>query len=264
MRWCDTHCHLDAMGGEDVGLEAQLQEARAAGVGAIVLPAVAPENWARCVEIAAAHEEVKLALGIHPQAVRELSDAMIDEALARLPGLLRAHGAVAVGELGLDWRWDRDEVQRARQLRVFEAQLEIALEVGLAPIIHCLDAQEVLLRSWRGHPCRGKLEGVMHSYSGSADMVPLYVREGMWMSYSGSVTWHNAKRTPRAASATPLSRLLVETDAPYQPPHPLQARQNHPARVVEVGQCVARLQDRPVEEVARETWANACAAFGLG
>lgn len=263
MRLFDTHCHLDAEGNAQSADEI-IARAKAVGVERIVLPAVEPANWERCAQIAQAHEGVYLALGIHPQAVNALTDEEIDQALEQLPALLKLHGAVAVGEAGLDFRWDKDEHQRQRQLRVCHKQLEIGHQLGLPVILHCLDAQAVLLEQWRAAKM-GDVMGIMHSYSGSAEMVRDYERAGMWISYSGSVTWSNAKRTPNAAKATSDERLLIETDAPYQPPHPLAEpyEPNHPARLTEIAQVVAKLRAQPLQEVAQRCWENACTAFGI-
>lgn len=262
MRLFDTHCHLDAQGNMD-GPAALIEAALKVGVEHIVLPAVEPDNWSSCIEIARAHpKRVSLALGIHPQAVRDLSDAAIDEALAALPALLKQHGAVAVGETGLDFRWDKDEPTRQRQRRALQAQLEIAKQLGLPPILHCLDAYDPLMQQWRALKPDG-LMGVMHSYSGSAELVTQLERLGMWISYSGSVTWSNAKRVPRAAQATSAARLLIETDAPYQPPHPLDEHPNRPARLPEVAQRLAQLRETTPEEIAALSWDNATRAFGL-
>jgi TatD DNase family protein len=258
----DTHCHLDRL----EGLDAQLEEAVGRHVGAIVLPAVEPDNWARCVEIArgAARPAVYVALGIHPQVVRELSDAQLDEALERLPEALREAGAVAVGELGLDHRWDRDEAQRARQRRVFIRQLDIAYEVGLPPLIHCLDAYEPVLKAWSEHPiCRAGVPGVMHGYSGSAAMVARYVEKNLFISFGGAITWQGARRAPEACVATPDVRLLIETDAPYMSPHPLDGLPNRPDRLVEIAARAASLRSTTPEQLAAQTWDNASALFGV-
>lgn len=260
MRLYDTHCHLDA--GFDAPLDAVIDEARRAGVGALLLPGVSPSGWARSAEVAGRYPEVRLALGIHPQAVAELADEVLDEALAALPGWLARTGAVAVGEIGLDHHHDRDPRQRERQRRVFLAQLDIAAELALPPLIHCLKAYQPVLDAWRAHRCRERVPGVMHAYSGSAELVPRYVEEGLYVSFAGAVTFANARRAPEACRAVPDDRLLIETDAPYQPPHPLQGRPNRPARLVEIARAVATARDQSLEHVAAVTWANAEALFG--
>jgi TatD DNase family protein len=258
----DTHCHLDAAG-NDRDAAGMIAEAAAVGVAAIMLPAVEPANWDACIQIAQAHPTtVRLALGIHPQAVRDLTDDQIDDALDRLPDLLRAHGAMAVGEVGLDHRWDTDPAQRARQLKVFTRQLDIAHQLALPPLMHCLNAYDPLLQAWKKHPARrAGVPGVMHSYSGSADMVPLYVREGLYISFGGAVTWTHAKRTPAACAATPADRLLIETDAPYQPPHPLDDRPCRPAQIPLIAATMATLRSTTPDAILALTWDNAARLF---
>ena len=264
MRLFDTHCHVDALGPDDDAILVQLHEARDAGVRAILLPAVAPDQWERCAQLAAAHPDlIHLALGIHPQCVRELDDQALHDALDRLPDLLLAHGAVAVGEVGLDLRWDTDALARQRQRVALTRQLTIAHDLGLPPLLHCLDAHAMLLQLWREHPICGHVMGVMHSYSGSAELVRDYARQGMWFSFAGGITWHHAKRAPRAALAVPLDRLLIETDAPYQPPHPLDGGPNRPARQLQIAQRLAQLRQLPLHELAELTWRNAHLALGL-
>lgn len=257
MRLYDTHCHLDAR--FDQPVERLVDHARRAGVHAILLPAVSPATWDRSIEVAAAHPEVRLAVGIHPQAIGELSDDALDDALARLPEVLRRTGAVAVGEIGLDHLHDRDPTQRDRQRRAFVAQLDVASELGLPPLIHCLKAHGPLVELWASHRCE---IGVLHSYSGSAELVRRYVDAGLYVSFSGAVTFPRARRVPEACRVVPDERLLIETDAPYQPPHPLDDRPNRPERLVEVAEAVAQLRDVTAAHVAEVTWANASALFG--
>lgn len=262
MELFDTHCHLDAdYAGESV--DALLERAAEAGVTGIVLPAVSPDNWDRTLEIAESHPMVYAALGVHPQCVRELSDEALAAAIAALPQRLQHPKIVAVGELGLDHRWDTDDVARARQLRAFERQLDIATDLKLPPIIHCLDAHGVFEATWRSHRCRTRIHGIMHSYSGSAELVRTYTSLNLFISYSGAVTWTGAKRVPRACAATPDAWLLIETDAPYQPPHPLENAPNRPDRVKRVAQVVAQLRGDDAEHIAALTTANARRAFGL-
>lgn len=259
MELFETHAHLDVL--ED--LETELEQARAAGVHEFMLPAVSPFNWQACIETARANTGIYFGLGIHPQCVRELTDSEASDSLQSLPDLIRSSGAHAIGELGLDWRWDSDPDARLRQERIFLEQLDIAAETGLPPIIHCLDAHGRFLELWKSHPCRKNTPGIMHSYSGSAEMVAEYVRENLYISYSGAVTWTHAKRVPKACKATPLERLLIETDAPYQPPHPLEEGPNRLPRLVRVAEVVAGLLGLSIAEVAQITTQNARTVFGL-
>lgn len=252
----DTHAHLDHA---DAPVADLLARARAAGVEAWLLPGVSPESWARTAAVAAAHPGVRLALGVHPQVVRDLSDAELDDALAALPGLLRRHGAVAVGEIGLDHLHDRDPAQRARQRRVWEAQLDVAAALDLPVLLHCVKAHGAMLGWLRP---RGAVRGVMHAYSGSAELVRDWVALGLHVSFAGALTLPGARRAPEACRAVPPERLLVETDAPYQTPWPHRGEANRPERLVDVVRAVAAVRGEAPEAVAERTRENALALFG--
>jgi len=262
MKLFDTHCHLDA-DFDGLSVHEIVKRALDAGVERIVLPAVSPQGWERCLEIAHQNPGVFVGLGIHPQCVRDLTPTEIEEGLKRLDEMLHESKVVAVGEIGLDHRWDSDADARCRQEDVFVAQLDLACAHHLPPIIHVLDAHGRFGELWRDHPCRRATPGIMHSYSGSAELVRVYTQQNLFISFSGGVTWKGAKRVPKACQATPDEWLLIETDAPYQPPHPLEKDANRPDKVLQVAEFVARLRGITLEEVARLTFDNANRVFGL-
>ena len=238
-----------------------LDEARQAGVLDFVLPAISPTHWPRAQALAAAHPDVHLALGVHPRALRDLDDRALDEALERLPALLVETGAVAIGEVGLDHAWERDPLLRERQASAFVRQLQIAAELGLPPLIHCVKAHGALLELWRASPCHGALPGVLHAYTGSAPMVTPYTDAGLFISLAGPITWPGARKPASACLAVPEDRLLLETDAPYQAPHPHRGAPNSPARLRLIAARVAEVRGMEVEAVARLTTENARALF---
>lgn len=262
MRFFDTHCHLDANYGP-MSVRDVIDRAASQGIERIVLPSVAPDNWQTCADIAGAYEGVYVAFGIHPQCVRDLNDREIDAALKDLPSWLTHPKAVAVGELGIDHRWDTDEGARHRQERTMLDQLDIAADLKCPPIIHCLDAHGRFAALWSAHRCRHAVHGIMHSYSGSAELVHAYSKQNLYFSYSGAVTWNGAKRVPKACVATPDELLLIETDAPYQSPHPLDGAPNRPDRVARVAEIVAELRGVEIAQLAELTWTNANRAFRL-
>ena len=203
----DTHVHLDSAPLD----ERAFAPAREAGVVSAVAVGVSPAGWSRTIEVARA-AGVSHALGIHPQVVPELDDRTLDDALARLPSLLRESGAVAIGECGLDVPSGDLE----RQKRVFLAHLEIARSLHLPISLHVWKAHGpavALLRDFGALPGGG----VAHSYSGSAELVRDYLARGLCISFAGGITRSNAKRPKLAARAVPIDRLVIETDAPFQP-----------------------------------------------
>jgi TatD DNase family protein len=260
----DTHCHLDVARFDGERARA-VQRATAAGVLGMLVPAIRPATWAPLRSFAAAHfaAGVRVALGIHPQIVPELSEAerergatealcaAIRDANARHPGLV-----VAVGECGLDG----GTAEPAAQEALFRAQLRAARALGLPAIVHVLRAHDrapQILREEGVQHCGG----VMHSYSGGAELVPIYRDLGLGFSFAGPVTYPGSRRPVAAARAVPDELLLVETDAPDQAPAPYRGQRSEPAMVAEVIAGLAAARGRPVAEVVALTCANARRVF---
>ncbi|MBI2389420.1 MAG: TatD family hydrolase [Deltaproteobacteria bacterium] len=259
MRAIDTHVHLDDPAFIE-GAAAVWQEARRAGVEGAIAVGVEPATWSRTLAVARGLPGVRVALGIHPQAVPALDDETIGRALADLPALLGDHGAVAIGECGLDGpAGDLD-----RQGRVLREQLALARDLALPVSLHVFRVHGPALKLLRD---LGPLPagGVVHSYSGSAELVRDYLRLGWSFSFAGAVTRSNAKRPLAAALAVPLDHLLVETDAPFQPTG-ADARdrtRGEPRDLPEVIGALARARGLDPEELAETTTANARRIFRL-
>jgi TatD DNase family protein len=259
--WIDSHCHVTADEfAED--RDAVLARAEAEGVEAFVAIGsgygVARNRAA--VELAARHPRVFATVGVHPHEARELDDPgreLLAELLAR-------PRVVAVGECGLDYHYMRSarEVQR----RVLAEQLASARERGLPVSIHVRgaepDAFEELLAIWLSEG-GGALEGVLHCYTGTLAFARRAIDAGLFVSFSGILTFKRDRGLRDVARALPIDRLMGETDAPLLAPEGFRGRRNEPARVALVGRVLAELQGCDVEELARATTANARRLFGL-
>lgn len=243
----DTHCHLD-FPIFDGDREVVVQRARTAGVTGILVPGVAPDTWAR---VLSARDQfppmIRVALGIHPHALPALSDAELAAGLAGLEARLLTEGAAAVGECGLDGALVKRGVSMARQEAVLEAHLEVARRLELPVILHCVKAHGRLLALLER---RGPLAGVLHAYSGSAELVPRYAALGLHFGFGGALTWARARRPLLAAAAAPMDRLLLETDAPEMAPHlPLPvAGRNEPMMVAAFAERLAALRGEAVPD----------------
>jgi TatD DNase family protein len=255
----DTHVHLDEPALAD-GLAARWECARAAGVTGALAVGVSPATWSRTVSVARALPGVGVALGIHPQLVAEHDDATLDEALRVLPERLREAGAAAVGEIG----FDGDFPDRERQIRVLRAQLDVARQLRLPISLHVFGAGAyatalAVLREGGTLPAGGAL----HGCSCSAELVRDFLRLGLDISFAGAVTRSNARRPLVAARAVPLERLLVETDAPWQPagPDARHRRIGEPADLPQIVAALARARGEPFEQVAEATTRNAVRTF---
>jgi len=260
--WIDSHCHLSADAFSADRAEV-LARARAGGVDALVAigAGYGIEHNRRAVELAAAEPRVYASVGVHPHDASELDDA----GRKQLQAWLGAPGVVAVGECGLDYHYLRSprEVQR----EVLAEQLGWARERGLPVSIHVRgeepDAFGELLDLWQAIG-RGELEGVLHCYTGTLDFARRAIGAGLHISFSGILTFKRDRGLRGVAAELPLERLLVETDAPLLAPEGHRGQRNEPARVAQVGQALAALQGRPVEEVARATAENTRRLFRLG
>lgn len=256
MRLVDAHCHLES---EELArdLDQHVEAARRAGVVALVTASTLPEEWAESLALAARYPEVRAALGVHPWYVRQ-------EHLPLLEGLAeaRAKGAVAVGEIGLDSKTERAPMPL--QLEAFRRQLAIARDLDLPVVLHCRGAFGDLLRVARadGLPRAG---GLVHAFSGSAELVRELRPLGLRVSLGGTLTYRDSrKRAAMLAEAWPGS-LLLETDAPDIPPVEVRAAggPNLPAHILYNLRAAAEILGEPEERVAAVTTDNARELFGL-
>ncbi|MCI0573565.1 MAG: TatD family hydrolase [Myxococcaceae bacterium] len=254
----DTHCHLDSPR-LAADRAAVLERAWRAGVTGIVVPAVGPDawdTWEGLLALPAADPRVQVGLGIHPQLLPELPEALDGAHLERLDALLAKGGAVAVGECGLDGATATRGAPMERQLRVLAGHFRLARKHGLPVLVHCLRAQPVLVRFLAEEPLP-EAGVLLHSFSGSAELVRDYSARGCHFSFAGPVTFLEGRKPQEAARAVPLERLMVETDAPDQAPHPFRGERNEPAHLRRVVEGLAQARGEPAEELARRTAENA-------
>jgi TatD DNase family protein len=235
--------------------DAQLERARAAGVRGFLLAGVGPDGWGDEQRLAARHADVYVAVGVHPQLIDELDEDAADEACAQLGAAVVRTGAIAIGEIGLDGLGER-KGSLDRQEEAFRRQLAEARARDLPVLLHILSAHGRALEVLRddGLPKAG---GVMHSYSGSADLVREYTSLGLSFSFAGPVTYDNASKIHKAARAVPRDRLLVETDAPFQTPAPCRPAQCEPAFLVAIVEALARIRGEDPATLGAYTDENA-------
>ncbi|MFZ5440729.1 MAG: TatD family hydrolase [Myxococcota bacterium] len=223
----DTHCHLD-VARFDADREEVLARAWGAGLTGLVVPAIGPAAWEALLAWPRRDARIQVGLGIHPQLLPELPEADDERHLARLDELLSAGGAIAVGECGLDGPTEAAGASMERQLRVFHAHVELAKKHRLPLLVHCYRAHPHLQRYLKQHPIP-EAGLLMHSYSGSNELTPFYVRAGCHFSLAGPISFPEIRRALDALRLIPLERLMAETDAPDQAPHPHRGQRNEPA-----------------------------------
>lgn len=212
---------------------------------------------AAAAALAGQHAEVYAAVGIHPHDAAQADDAALEE----IERLARASPkVVAVGEIGLDYY--RNLSPRETQLQVFRRQLGLARRLNKPVLIHCREAHadtlDVLGRE--GIPAAG---GIMHCFSGAADVARRCLDLGLLISMAGPVTYPNARRLPEVVALTPPDRLVVETDCPFLPPQPYRGKRNEPAYLALTAARVAELKGQPAEALNLAMTRNALALFGI-
>jgi TatD DNase family protein len=248
----DTHCHL-ADSAYDADRDAVVARAAAAGIAAVVVIGETPEQAARAAALAEAHPTLHATAGLHPHEASRWNAGLE----AWLHGALRGPGVVAAGEMGLDYHYDHSprDVQRA----AFDAQLGVAAEAGKPAIIHAREADEDVAAVLRAHP---RAVAILHSFSSGADLLRAGVDMGHYVSFSGMVTFRSW-RLDDAIRATPLDRLLIETDGPYLAPVPYRGKRNEPGYVRLVAERIGQVLGLDVGEVIARTGENAERVFGL-
>jgi len=259
----DTHCHLD-VSAFDRDREAVLARAHAAGVTDVLIPAIRPATWSALLAQVSAHAasatdaapRLHVALGLHPQIVPLLDEAerAAVDTLARTIDAARNAGVsvLAVGECGLDGA----SGEMAAQEQLLRAQVTIARELKLPLVVHVLRAHDLAPRVLAEAGARD-VGGIMHSYSGSPELVARYADLGFAFSFAGPVTYKNARKPLEAVRAVASELLLAETDAPDQSPEPHRGGRCEPAFVREVVAGLAHARGEAFEATSALTLANA-------
>ena len=258
MRMVDSHAHLDAFD-EKGELADLISRACAAGVQHIIAIGGSPEANRRACRLAAERSEISAAVGYDRGLAGQSPDLQDVERWAAEPGV------VAVGETGLDYHYEPDT--RMDQMRLFENMLDLADRRTLPVVVHSREADADTIDCLRKQKMRwngpSDAVGVLHCFTGDLDFARALLDLGVYISFSGILTFRNAEKLREVAKALPLERLLIETDAPYLAPVPYRGKTNEPAYVVEVAEQLADLHGIPAEEVMNQTRRN-CAHLFFG
>lgn len=258
--WVDTHCHLDFPAFDDDRTQV-IDDSREVGVEHFVVPGTSPRSWHTTAELPRRYENVHVAYGIHPHFLPQLSDEEVTGAIDALAERCADAACVAVGECGLDALVCKENPQHwDRQLRVFELQVQIAVELGMPLIVHVVRAHGPALQCLRRSGVTNG--GVIHSYSGSLESAREYAGMGFVFGFGGAVTRQNAKRAKEVVSRLSLEQIVLETDSPDQAPEGFLSR-NEPRAILQVADAVARLRGVALPELAAATTGNAKRVFRL-
>ena len=253
MRFADSHCHLtDRAFSADQS--AVLERAREAGVRRIVTVASDAADSRVALDLARGHDGVWCTAGIHPHAVNGSAVALDLGAVRDLAG---HPGCAAIGETGLDYYYD--SAPRDAQRRSFARHVELAAELGLPVVVHSREAEADTAAVIR--ESAGRVTGVLHCFTGSAELLALAMEAGWFVSFTGIATFKSFDAG--LARGALRDRYMIETDAPYLAPVPKRGRRNEPAFVPHVARALARHRGESLERVAADTWANTARFYGL-
>lgn len=257
----DTHCHLN-FDRYDEDRDAVIERATAAGVNRVIIPAVDRKSIEQITPLIEKHDNLFMAVGVHPNSTDEFSDDL----LAELRQLADRERVIAIGEIGLDYYWKK--VPRDRQIKAFEAQLALAADLELPVIIHNRESGEdviAILEQWAGSLPDSLRDrpGVLHSFSAPQAIADRAITAGFYLGFTGPITFKNADSLRRIAADVPLERILVETDGPFLTPHPYRGKRNEPAYIPYIVERLANLKQITKDAMAHATTENAVRLFQL-
>ena len=253
--WFDSHCHVDEEA-FDEDREEVLSRMKANGITRCAVIGSDMETSRRAAAFAAAHSGIVAAGGIHPHEASRFREDDLDE----LREMYQDRRIRAIGEIGLDFFYDHSprDLQREACIR----QMELAWELKAPVAYHIRDAHQEMLEIMKSMKAR-LTGGIIHCFSGSAEIAKEYLKLGYFISFAGPLTFKKAPRLQEAVKLIPKDRLLIETDSPYMAPEPVRGRRNEPANVRYVGLKMAELRGEEPEEVAAFTTENAMRIYGI-
>lgn len=255
MRLFDTHAHLTDER-FDTDREALIASFPEKSIALVMDIACDVREADKTMALLERYPYVYAAVGMHPHIAAETQLHHLDEMKA-----LAAHEKVmAIGEIGLDYHYDF--APRDVQKKWFALQLELAEELNLPVSLHVREAFGDCMDILRAH--KDGLKGVMHCYSGSLETAYLCMDMGLFIAFGGAITFDNAKKLSAVAARVPLESIVLETDCPYLTPVPLRGRRNDPTLMAHTAAKLAQLQERPLEEIAEQTFQNALRLFEMG
>jgi TatD DNase family protein len=245
----DSHCHLD-FPDFATELDAVVGRARAAGIERMVTISTRVKRHADLLAITERFADVLCSVGTHPHYAREELDVTTADLVARASG----EKVVALGEAGLDYHYDNSP--REAQELGFRRHIAAARETGLPLVIHTREADADTARILEEETGKGAFPAVLHCYTGGPDLAHRAIALGLYISFTGILTFKNSAALRAIAAALPADRILVETDAPYLAPGKLRGKRNEPAFVVETAKVLAETRGVSFDEIARQTTAN--------
>jgi len=272
MNLTDTHCHLD-YDKFDADRAEVIARAKARGLRRILIPGLNQRSSAEAIALAEHYAEVYAGAGFHPTELSEFTP----ETFKKVKELSHHPKVVAIGEIGLDYYWEKDEAARANQRETLRQQLALAQEVNKPVILHMREENDEwlgqcsldmlqILTEWSGG-LSGSLQekpGVLHSFNGTLETAQAAIALNFYVGVTGPVTYPKAEQKRDIIRQLPLERILIETDSPFLPPVPHRGKRNEPAYVAHIADKIAEIHSKSPAEIAAQTAANAARLFAWG
>lgn len=253
----DTHAHVNFENYKD-RLNEIIENAKNNNVDYMILPGVEASKWNEIIEFIEKFDNIYGAIGVHPSEIQGFDN----NAKQKMAELLKHPKIKAVGEVGLDYYWEKDNELREQQKKVFIEQIKLANEAKKTLIIHEREAHKDAYDILKEY-VNPDINIIMHCFSGSVEFMKECINQGWYIALGGIVTFKNALKPKEVAKEIPLEKLLVETDCPYLTPHPHRGEENEPAYVKFVAEEIANLKGISFEEVSNATTYNALKAFNI-
>ncbi len=252
----DTHCHLNH---EDLynNIDEIIFNADKYNVKKFMVVGYDVETSVLALQIAKKYKQCYASIGIHPTEIDKIEPDKLYDFLC----LSNNKEVKAIGEIGLDYHWEKDKTRQELQKEYFIAQIEYANMVKLPIIVHCREAIGDCLALLKEH--RPLYGGVMHCYSGSVNDMYEFIKLGLYISLGGPVTFKNAKTPKEVAFNCPLDKLLIETDSPYLTPHPYRGNRNEPKNITLIAQEIANIKEISKPHLEDLTYKNAIRLFNI-
>ena len=250
----DTHTHINML--EEISIKECIINAEKNGIKKLIIPSAYPNDFDIVAELTEKYENIYGMLGVHPSEVKDWNDSLIE----KISDLVSKNKKiVAIGEIGLDYYWDKsfNELQKD----VFIKQIKLANSLNLPIDIHDRDAHKDTYEILKEYNKTSKV--VMHCYSGSKEFAKECIKEGYYLGIGGVVTFKNAKKLKEVVEEISLENIILETDAPYLTPVPYRGKENQPAYVKYVAEEIAKIKNISIEEVTQKTTENAERIFKI-
>jgi len=246
----DTHTHLDNQ--KFIGdVDDVIKRAKESGVGKFIIPGADPADLPRPIDLAEKYDEIYFAVGVHPVDIDKYDEKLIT-------CFINHPKCVAVGEIGLDYHWVKENAQKEKQKEYFKKQIELAIKFDKPIIVHIREATEdslIILEEY------SESRGVLHCFNAAEQLLKL--KDRFYYGVGGVITFKNAKKLINVFPKIPKNRVVIETDAPYLTPHPYRGKRNEPMYTIYVRDKIAELWGVESSEVEKITTENSKELFNI-